>query len=313
MSLSSSEPRLDIRGPLLLGLVIILVFFGAGLGTAAIAPIGRGAGFQGAIIVETKIKAVQHPKGGIVGRVLVTEGAEVKAGELLVTLDTKALDEQMVALRAQAEAAEKQLSLIRQEAATMGELMEQKLAAKSRVLALQRQVAEVEKETAGLVARTALTQQELERSEIRAPVAGRILSIAVHGAGEVLTPGATVLEIVPKEDRLVIEGRLPPQHIDSVKAEMPAKVWLTALSWREQRPLAARLAWISPDTVEDKRTGATYYVARVELNETRAEIAKRFTLHPGMRAEILVVTGERTMLDQLLDPIMRNVNRTFRT
>ena len=93
---------------------------------------------------------------------------------------------------------------------------------------------------------------------------------------------------------------------------MPAKVWLTGLSWREQRPLRARLAWVSPDSVEDKRTGSPYYVARVELSEARADIAKRMTLLPGMRSEVLLLTGERTLLDQLLDPLMRNINRAFR-
>lgn len=307
-----ARARLDIRGPLVLGFAVLLVFFGAGFGAAALAPIDRGTGFQGAIIVESKIKAIQHQRGGIAGYVHVVEGADVEAGALLVSLDTKTLDEQIAALKSQAEAAGRQLALIRRETATMTDLADRKLAARSRVLSLERQVAEVEKEAAGLTARLSIAEQELMRSEIRAPVAGRVLSLAVHGAGAVIAPGGTVLELVPKEDRLVIEGRLPPMHIDAVKPGLKAKVWLTSLSWREQRPLAAKLAWVSGDTVEDKRTGVPHYVARVELEETRAEIAKRVTLHPGMRAEILVVTGERTLLDQLIDPILRNINRAFR-
>ncbi len=73
----------------------------------------------------------------------------VKAGDLLVTLDTTALDQQIGALKAQSEAALRQLDLVRQEAATMTDLMERKLAARSKVLALERQIAEVEKEAAG--------------------------------------------------------------------------------------------------------------------------------------------------------------------
>jgi len=93
---------------------------------------------------------------------------------------------------------------------------------------------------------------------------------------------------------------------------MPAKVWLTALSWREQRPLAARLAWVSPDSVEDRRSGLPYFLARVELQESRQEIAKRVPLQPGMRSEILLMTGQRTLLDQLVDPLLRNINKAFR-
>ena len=141
---------------------------------------------------------------------------------------------------------------------------------------------------------------------------GKSIIARIHGEGAVIVPGATVLEIVPKEDRLVIEGHLSPVSVDQIKPGMRAKVWLTALSWREQRPLGAVLAWVSPDAIEDKRTGATYYNARIEIDAARTEIAKRMTLYPGMRAEILIVTGERTLLDQLIDPIVRNINRAFR-
>ncbi len=304
--------RLDIRGPLVMGILVLVLFFGAGLGAAALAPIDRGITFPGALIVESKVKAIQHQKGGIVGRIHVTEGADVDAGQLLVSLDTKSLDDQIAAFRAQADAAQRQLMLVRQEAATMTDLADRKLAARSRVLTLERQVAEVEKETAGLAARISIAEQELMRSEVRAPVAGRVLSLAVHGPGAVIAAGGTVLELVPKDDRLVIEGRLAPLHVDAVKPGLKAKVWLTSLSWREQRPLSAKLAWISADTVEDKRSGAAYFLARIELDDTRSEISKVVTLHPGMRAEILVVTGERTLLDQLIDPILRNINRAFR-
>lgn len=305
-------PQLQLRGPLLLGFSTILVFFGAGLGSAAYAPIDKGVGVPGTFIVESKMKPVQHQRGGIVARVHVSEGQDVKAGDLLVSLDTTAIDEQITALKAQAEAAQKQLALAREEATTMADLLERKLAAKSRVLALERSVAEIEKETAALAAKIAVAQQELGLAAVRAPFTGRVLSLAVAGKGAVVQPGATVAELVPEEDRLVIEGRVPPNQIDNIKPGMAAKVWLSGLSWRDQRPLKARLAWLSPDSIEDKRTGAPYYVARVELAEPRSEIAKRMTLLPGMRSEILLLTGERRLLDQLLDPLMRNINRAFR-
>jgi len=305
-------PKLDIRMPVRLGFLVIVIFFGAGVGGAAMAPIDKGVSLPGTIIVETKVKAVQHERGGTVGTIHVTEGQTVEAGDLLVTLDTKSLAEQISALNAQADAAVRQLDLARQEAETMMELQKRKLAARSKVLRLQRQVAEIEKEVAALNARIAVAEQELKRAVIRSPVAGRVLRLHVNGPGAVIRAAAAVAEIVPKSDRLVIEGRLSPNAIDSITHDMPAKVWLTALSWREQRPMPARLKWVSPDSVEDRRTGASFYIARVELSETVEEIAKRVKLHPGMRAEILLLTGKRTLLDQLIDPLMRNLNRAFR-
>jgi multidrug efflux pump subunit AcrA (membrane-fusion protein) len=121
------------------------------------------------------------------------------------------------------------------------------------------------------------------------------------------------MEVVPEEDRLVVEGRLSVNRIDSVKPGMPAKVWLTALSWRDQRPLKARLAWVSADSVEDRRTGQPHFIARVELDDPRSEVAKRVSLHPGMRTEILLLTGQRTLLDQLIDPLLRNLHRAFQS
>ncbi|MEQ1711182.1 MAG: HlyD family efflux transporter periplasmic adaptor subunit [Hyphomicrobium sp.] len=307
-----ATPALDVRLPVVMGLTVVVAFFGVGIGAAAYAPIAKGVGLPGTIIVETKVKPVQHQRGGQVSRIHVSEGQLVKAGDILITLDTQSVDDQLVALKAQAELARRQLSLARDEAATMADLLDRKLAARSRVLGLERQVAELEKESAGLVARIAVAEQELQRAELRAPVAGRVLKLKVASEGAVVPPGGTVLDIVPDSDRLVIEGRLQPNQIEALKPGMPAKVWLSALSWREQRPLAARLAWVSADSVEDQRTGQPYFIARVELEERPPEATRQYALHPGMRAEMVLLTGERTLLDQLIDPIMRNINRAFR-
>ena len=308
----SAQPRLSIRGPAFAGLVVLAVFFGGGIGSAAFMPLDKGIAFSGAVIVESKVQQVQHKVGGTVGRVLVQEGQEVKAGDVLVSLDASQIGEQIDALKKQADAAKRQLVLIKQEAQAFTELMEKKLAPKSKVLALERQVAEVEKETAGLVAKIAVAEQELRLMEIRSPVAGRVLTLAVRGAGGVIQAGGTVAEVVPQEDRLVLEGRLTPMQIEHAHPGMVAKVWLRTLSFRNSQPFRARLSWVSPDTVEDKRSGAAYFVARIELEASRAEIAQRIALHPGMRAELLLLTGERTLLDQLLDPLVRNMNRAFR-
>lgn len=304
-------PRLDIHLPVSLGMIAIFAFFGLGVGGAAIAPIDKGVGVPGTIIVESKVKQVAHQRGGIAGTIHVREGQSVKPGDLIVSLDTGSIDEQVLAIKSQVASAERQLMLARQETATIADLQSRQLAAKSKVLALDRLVAEVEKDLAGLGARLSMAERERTQMEIRAPVGGRVMSLQTHAPGAVVQPGSVIAEIVPDSDRLVVEGKLSPNQIENVKAGMPAKVWLTALSWREQRPLAATLAWVSADSVEDKRSGASYFVARIELTDAPDDIARRMALHPGMRAEVLLLTGQRTLLDQLLDPLMRNINRAF--
>ena len=107
-------PRLDISQPLRLGVLVITLFFVLGIGGAAFAPIDKGVGLPGTIIVESKVKPAAHLRGGLVHAVHVVEGQEVKEGDVIVTLDTDILDQQMIALRAQASAAERQLDLARQ-------------------------------------------------------------------------------------------------------------------------------------------------------------------------------------------------------
>ncbi len=308
----ADRPRLNLKGPILLGLAIVVLVIGGGLLAAVWTPIDKGASLSGTIVVETRTRAVQHDRGGIIGAVHVAEGAEIKAGDLIATLDTSSLDEQIGALRTQQKASLRQLDLIREEAALLGELVKKQLTSRPRLVAAERMIAEIEKEAAGFVGRIAIIEQELRKAEIRSPVAGRVLTLAVHGKGAVVAPGGKVADIVPVDDRLVVEGRLSPTLVDLVKPGLPAKVWLMGVAWRDSRPLAARLAWISPDTIEDRRTGLPYFSARVELEEPRSEIARRIALHPGQRADILVVTGARTLLEQLLDPILRNINRAFR-
>lgn len=304
--------RLSIRGPVLVGLSVIAVFLGGGLTAAAWMPIDKGASLSGSIVVESKSKPVQHQRGGRVEQLHVRDGAEVKAGDLLISLDTSNLDQQIVAMKTQAAATRRQLELVRSEAATMQELAARQLAQRSRASAIERQVADVEKELAGLAARILLAEEEVSRSEIRAPVAGRVLSLAIRGPGEVIAAGATVAEIVPQDERLVVEGKLSPALIDLVQPGQATKVWLAGINWREARPLTGKVQWISADSVEDRRSGVPFFVTRIELDETRSEIAKRFQLHPGQRTEILVMTGQRTLLDHILDPVMRNINRAFR-
>ncbi|MBU2580300.1 MAG: HlyD family efflux transporter periplasmic adaptor subunit [Alphaproteobacteria bacterium] len=305
-------PHLDISGPVLFGLAVIAIFFGAGIGGAAIIPLERGVGMPGKFIVESKVKPVQHERGGRISAVHVVEGQKVSQGDLVVSFDTASLVEQIDALKAQSQATARQLDLARQEAATMNGLYERKLTQRSRVLAIERQVAQIEKEVASIDARIAVARQELRHAEVRSPVSGRILTLKVNAIGAIAEPGGLLMEVVPDSDRLVIEAQLSPDSIENVVGGMQAKVWLPALSWREQSPLPATLSWVSPDSVEDKRTGGRYFTARLELEQAAAaELLGKVTLVPGMRAEIMLLTGKRTLLDRIVNPLLRNINRAF--
>ena len=304
--------RLRVGGPLLAGYLIIVVFFFGGLGWAAVAPVTKGATVAGALITESKTKTVQHGKGGNIRQIHVAEGQRVAKDQLLVTLDDADVAETMRGTQGQIDSAQNELALVRKEHAVIADLVRRQLTPRPKLVELERQIVQLERDIFAATSRLAVLEAERDRTAIRAPVAGRLLSLAVTGTGAVVAPGGTIAEIVPQSDRLVVEGKLAANDIEGVHPGMRAKVWLSALNRRDAEPLKARLAWISPDSIEDKHSGQPQYLVRVVLKESREQIEQRVRLHAGMRTEILIVKGTTTVLDSLLDPVLRSIEKSFR-
>lgn len=304
--------RLNIAGPLFAGYLIIAVFFCGALGWAAVAPVTKGATVAGALITESKTKPVQHGKGGNIRSVHVREGQKVDKDQLLITLDDTDIREAMRGIEGQLASARNELTLVRKEHGIIGDLVRRHLAPRPKLVELDRQLVQLERDMVTAQSRLATLRTELGRTEIRAPVAGRLLTLAVTGTGAVVAPGGTVAEIVPLSDRLVVEGKLAANDIEGVHPGMRAKVWLSALNRRDSEPLKARLAWISPDSIDDKQTGQPQYRVRVILKDSREQIEQHVRLHAGMRTEILIVKGTTTVLDSLLDPVLRSIEKSFR-
>ncbi|MCK9987485.1 MAG: hypothetical protein AzoDbin1_03957 [Azoarcus sp.] len=150
----------------------------------------------------------------------------------------------------------------------------------------------------------------LQRLTIRAPVAGRVLNLAVHTSGGTIAPRATLMEVVPDTGPLVLEGRV---HVDSIKelhVGQAADIRLTALPQRTTPLLPGKVSYISPDalTVED---GATFYLVQLvpDSAEARSPLAD---LQPGMAAEVFIRTKPRTALEYLLEPVTDTMMRAFR-
>ncbi len=152
----------------------------------------------------------------------------------------------------------------------------------------------------------------LRRTAIRAPLAGTIVGLQVHTLGGVIGPGEPLMDIVPSGDRLVIEAQINPIDIDVVHPGLVAQVRLMPFSMRNTAPLDGTVTSVSADRLTDERTGESYYLARVELNEDPAKALGGASLYPGMPAEVMVVTGERTALAYVFKPITASFNRAFR-
>lgn len=170
---------------------------------------------------------------------------------------------------------------------------------------------DVRAEIADLRDRLSAAEERLERTQVRAPVDGTVVDLRVFTDGGVLRPGEEILDLVPHGEALAVEAQIEPADVDVVKAGLPAEVRIGAFSASQAPLLAGRVVTISADSLTDERSGVSYYAARIVLEDLSA-LPPGAALQPGMPAEVMIITGERTALQYLLDPLRHRVSRAMR-
>lgn len=152
--------------------------------------------------------------------------------------------------------------------------------------------------------RLAATEDVLDRQTIRAPRAGRVVNLAVNTVGGVIESGDSMLEIVPVEGGLVLETRIAVSDIDEVHHGGTATVRLTAYSFRSTPPVIGTVTHVAADASIDPATGMQYY--RVDVSVPPAEIAALQNVEalPGMPAQAMIETGEQSLMDYMLNPLL---------
>lgn len=178
---------------------------------------------------------------------------------------------------------------------------------------IAREMADIQAELSQAGERMAASGDILNRIEIRAPVAGKILDLKYHTAGGIIGPGAAILDIVPENEELIIEARISPMDIDVVYESLEAQIHLSAFSQRNLPMITGTVRHVSADRLLDEVTGQPYFKATVEVSkEEIARIGNGVTLMSGMPAEVMIVTGEQTLLGYLLQPAVDTLRRSFR-
>lgn len=150
---------------------------------------------------------------------------------------------------------------------------------------------------------------ELDRTVIRAPVAGQVIGLAVQTVGAVVQPGQRLMEIVPEGAPLLLEARIDPHMIDRVHAGLLTDVRFNAFAHSPQLVVQGRVVSVSGDLLSEQHGGLTmsYYLARVEVTrEGMRELGGR-RMQPGMSAEVVIRTGERTLLTYLWSPLVKRM------
>jgi HlyD family secretion protein len=426
-------PSASIHRHIVVGCAVV-AFLAIGLGGwASTAEISGALIAQGSLVVDSNVKKVQHPTGGVVGEVRVREGDHVKAGDILVRLDetvtranlaivtkgltelyarrarlaaerdgadsvpvpkeladrvddpdvqealgserklfelrrkarlgqkdqlqqrVKQLNEQIAGLTAQQDAKAKEMSLIDQELQGVRDLWAKNLVQINRLTSLEREAARLQGERGQLIAsaaeakgkivetqlqiiqvdqelssdvakelretdskvgeyveRKVTAEDQLKRTDLRAPQDGVVFQSTVNTVGGVITAGDPVMLIVPAADNLLVEAKVDPKDIDQVQFGQPVVLRLSAFNMRTTPELSGTVVRIAADTTTDQRTGQSYYLVRISMTADEIRRLGDVKLTPGMPVEAFIQTGDRTMISYLVKPLRDQLMRAFR-
>lgn len=168
------------------------------------------------------------------------------------------------------------------------------------------QLTEVQKEAEALGNRLSAQDFELASVELKSPVAGTVVGLAVFTKGGVVAPGFKMMDIVPSDDPLVVEGQLPVNLIDRVHPGLPVDLIFSAFNSHSTPHIPGQVEQVSADRTVDERTGNAFYKVRVKVTPEGSKLISQHKLvvQSGMPVELFVKTGERTMMNYLLKPIL---------
>ncbi len=310
--------------------------------------------FPAALLAEKETSSTLQEVLTSQERLFESRRASIQGQQKVLEQKKSQFTQEIKGLQAQITSATRQISLLGEEVGAVRTLLKQGNAQKPRLLALQRQQAELKGNRGDFRARISRAQQAMAETDlqiinirnefanqvatemrenvdrladlqerlkasndiidriiIEAPLSGVITALKVHTIGGVVRPGDTLMEIVPI-DELLVEARVSPQDIDVVREGLEARVMLSAYAARRVPPISGIVEQVSPDRFEDKNTGMPYYTARVRIDEEDLAQYDYIELTPGMPADTLIVTGERSVLSYLMTPITDSFRKAFR-
>jgi HlyD family secretion protein len=175
-----------------------------------------------------------------------------------------------------------------------------------------KELREVDGKIGEFIERKVTAEDQLKRTDIRAPQDGTVFQSAVHTIGGVITAGDPIMLIVPDADNLSVEVKVNPQDIDQLQLNQKAILRFTAFNVRTTPEIEGTVTRISADTSTDQRTGQSYYTVRIAMAADQVERLGDVKLLPGMPVEAFVQTGDRTMFSYLMKPLHDQFVRAFR-
>jgi HlyD family secretion protein len=165
---------------------------------------------------------------------------------------------------------------------------------------------------ANLSDRTKAAKDVKDRNVIIAPQDGTIVALKVFTIGGVVGPGQALMDIVPSHDSLVVEAKVKPADIESVRKGLAARVRLTAYKRSNVSSIKGQVVRVSADQLVDPRSGEPYFSSRIKVDAKALAALEGVQLQPGMPAEVMIVTGERRAIDYFIAPLSDRMRRAFR-
>ena len=164
---------------------------------------------------------------------------------------------------------------------------------------------EVQSDAEKLVA----VRADLERTEIRSPASGQAIGLAIQTVGGVIQAGQKLMDIVPEDEPLLLEAKIEPHLIDKVRTGLKTDVRFNAFSHSPQLVVEGEILSVSSDLLTEQVGGGqiSYYLARVKITPEGMKVLGNRRLQPGMPVEVIVRTGERSMLTYLLNPLTKRL------
>jgi protease secretion system membrane fusion protein len=167
-------------------------------------------------------------------------------------------------------------------------------------------LADVRREVQADAEKSKAASQELERTEIRAPAAGQVVGMMVQSVGAVIQPSQKLMDIVPEDQQLLLETRVPPHLIDRVTTGMITDVRFSGFAHTPQLVVQGKIVSISGDILAEPQQ-PPYFLARVAITPDGMKKLGKHELQPGMPVEVIIKTGERSLLTYLLHPLTKRM------
>lgn len=300
---------------------------------AFLAPLDKGVPISGFVASDGNRRSVQHPTGGIVEKMLVKEGDAIVAGQVVALMNStqaksnldaaketiQGLQAQIRALRVSREAKLKQSRILAQQIRSVDDLVREDFVPRNRLLELLRQAAQIEgniadddgnigrseKQISELQQRMVAYEFEIANATVKTSATGVVQAISVFNAGAVISSGQKIMEIVPKDAALVVEGQVPTHLIDKVTPGLNVELIFTAFNQANTPHIPATVTLISSDRFVDERSGAPYFKLKAEVTpEGMKMLSQGLLLRAGMPVELFIKTGERTLMNYLFKPMM---------